>query len=286
MTSTRELSVGIKTFMRTPQLRRCLDSLRQHEWHEVIVAEDGPMDEERELLYGNFAEQMPLKLLRLPFDTGLAAGRNEILRHCDTPYLLMLDDDQTVPANVDRLAEVLDENDHIGGVSAVLLEHGDRKCTACDLFLVGSRIVKEVRDHHPVRHTASGQRFVTFDFIPNSTLFRKACLDDLAWDPFYKIGREHLDFYFSHQRIGRWQFAVSPDVIIGHHPDSAAGAYRSFRHGQRIAVSDRYFLEKFGVTSVVEGRKLHDCWSMAEDHPARNSTLRRWFERARPGASA
>ena len=37
----------------------------------------------------------------------------------------MLDDDQTVPANIGRLAEVLDENPAIGGVSAMWLEHGD-----------------------------------------------------------------------------------------------------------------------------------------------------------------
>lgn len=286
MTGTQDISVGVKTFMRTPQLRLCLDSLARHDWREIIVADDGPIDAEREQLYEEFSRRAPLTLLRLPFDTGLAAGRNAIVRRCATPYLLMLDDDQTVPANVGRLTEILDEHAHIGGVSAVWLEHGDRKCTACDLFVVGSRIVKEIRTPRPVGHTALGQRYLTFDFIPNSTLFRKCCLEELPWDPFYKIGREHLDFYLSHQRLGRWQFAVSLDVLIGHHPERDSAAYRRFRHGERVDASDRHFLEKFGLSGVVEGRKLHDCWGSIDERPARGVALKRWFARMRHGASA
>jgi glycosyltransferase involved in cell wall biosynthesis len=285
MTSSRDITVGIKTFMRTAQLRQCLESLRAVEWREVIVADDGPLDEEREQMYRTAAEQLPLRLLRLPFDTGLAAGRNEIVRQSDTPYLLMLDDDQTVPVNVGRLAEILDENPMIGGASAVWLEHGDLRCTACDLRMVGSKIVKEVCDRHPVRHTSLGQRYVTFAFIPNSTLFRRECLTDLPWDPFYKIGREHLDFYFSHQRLGRWQFAVSLDVVIGHHPEGASKAYRAYRHGERVELSDRYFLGKFGISKVVEGRKLHDCWSMVDEQPQHESAFGK-LVRAVRGATA
>jgi glycosyltransferase involved in cell wall biosynthesis len=277
MTATSDITVGIKTFMRTDKLRLCLDSLVQHPWREVIVADDGPIDAEREQLYSRFAERLPLKVIRLPFDTGLSAGRNEIVRQCDTPYLLMLDDDQTVPANVGRLAEVLDENPAIGGVSAIWLEHGERKCTACDIRLVGSKVVKELREHRPVCQTSLGQRFVTFDFIPNSTLFRKECLTDSPWDPFYKIGREHLDFYLSQQRLGRWQFAVSLDVVIGHHPETSAASYREFRHGERIRVSDQYFLQKFGLSDVVEGRKLHDDWAWIEEIPVHRSAISRLF---------
>jgi glycosyltransferase involved in cell wall biosynthesis len=277
MTNTRYISVGIKTFMRTDKLQLCLGSLVPHEWHEVIVADDGPIDEERERLYSRFAEQLPLKVIRLPFDTGLSAGRNEIVRQCQTPYLLMLDDDQTVPGNVGRLAEVLDENPLIGGVSAIWLEHGERKCTACDIRLVGSKVVKELGQRHPVCQTSLGQRFVTFDFIPNSTLFRKECLTDSPWDPFYKIGREHLDFYLSQQRLGRWRFAVSLDVVIGHHPETSAASYKEFRHGERIRVSDRYFLQKFGLSDVVEGRKLHDDWSSIAEAPVNRSAIGRLF---------
>ena len=77
MKATNGITVGVKTFMRTPKVRLCLQSLAQHTWHEVIVADDGQIDGAR-AMYTD-AERAPLKVLRLPFDTGLSAGRNEIV---------------------------------------------------------------------------------------------------------------------------------------------------------------------------------------------------------------
>jgi glycosyltransferase involved in cell wall biosynthesis len=252
MTSTRDVTVGIKTFLRTPKLRLCMESLAAHPWRAVIVADDGPIDDERQRLYSEFSSRIPLSLLKLDFDTGLAAGRNEIVRHCQTDYLLMLDDDQTVPANIGMLAEVLDEDRRLGGVSCIWIERDGPTCSACDIGIEGTRIVKRIVEDKAPHATSSGQRYVIFDFIPNSTLFRTDCLRELPWDPFYKIGKEHLDFYLSHKQLGKWLFAVSLDVKIGHHPEQSSGEYRKFRGGERLRVSEEYFLKKFGATSVVQ----------------------------------
>ena len=258
MSETSGTTVGIKTFLRTSKLRMCLESLTNHAWHSVIVADDGPIDAKRERMYAELAERLPLQLLRLEFDTGLGAGRNEIVRQCQTDHLLMLDDDQTVPGNIGDLSEVLDEASEIGGVSCIWIERDGLKCTACDISIDGSRLIKECRADHEIRRTTAGQRYVVFDFIPNSTMFRTACLRDQAWDPIYKIGKEHLDFYLSHKKLGKWRFAVSMDVRIGHHPEGSSKKYARFRGGKRVKVSEKYFLDKFGVTEVIEGRKFID----------------------------
>jgi glycosyltransferase involved in cell wall biosynthesis len=258
MGGTSDITVGVKTFLRTPKLRMCLESLTRHAWCEVIVADDGPIDEEREELYKEFSGRLPLVVVRLPFDTGLSAGRNQIVRRCSTDYLLVLDDDQTVPDNIGALADVLDECPDLGGISCVWLEKSGRKCTACNVRVEGRRIMKEAPDDTEVLSTRDGLRYALFDFVPNSTLFRMTCLADQAWDPFYKIGKEHLDFFLMHQRLGRWKFAVSLDVVIGHHPEGASPDYDDFRHGERVRTSEKYFLEKFGVDEVVEGRKYID----------------------------
>ena len=256
MADTSDLTVGIKTFLRTQQLAMCLEALVAHPWHRVIVADDGPIDAEREAMYANFTARLPLELLRLEFDTGLSAGRNEIVRRCDSEYLLVLDDDQTVPANIGDLREVMDENRHLGGVSCIWLERGVRRCTACDIRRRGRYLIKATDGSRPVRQTTRGLRFVEFDFVPNSTLFRMDCLRELAWDPFYKIGKEHLDFYLSHQALGKWRFAVCLDVEIGHHPEDNSAQYLQFRKGERLKVSERYFFDKFDVEDVIEGPKL------------------------------
>ncbi|MGB5102365.1 MAG: glycosyltransferase [Steroidobacteraceae bacterium] len=256
MADTSVLTVGIKTFLRTPQLALCLEALAAHSWRRVIVADDGPIDAEREAMYAAFSARLPLDLLRLEFDTGLSAGRNEIVRRCDSEYLLVLDDDQTVPANIGELREVLDENGHLGGVSCVWFERGARRCTACDIRRRGRYLIKATDGRKPVQSTRRGLRFVEFDFVPNSTLFRMDCLRDLAWDPFYKIGKEHLDFYLSHQALGKWRFAVCLDVEIGHHPEDNSPEYLQFRKGERLKVSERHFFDKFDVDDVIEGPKL------------------------------
>jgi glycosyltransferase involved in cell wall biosynthesis len=256
MADTSVITVGIKTFLRTPQLAMCLEALVPHPWRSVVVADDGPIDDEREAMYAGFAARLPLEVLRLPFDTGLSAGRNEIVRRCDSEYLLVLDDDQTVPANVGDLREVMDENRHLGGVSCVWLERGVRRCTACDIQRRGRYLIKSTDGSKPLRQTSRGLRFVEFDFVPNSTLFRMDCLRDLAWDPFYKIGKEHLDFYLSHRALAKWRFAVCTDVEIGHHPEDNSPQYLQFRKGERLKVSERYFFDKFDVEDVIEGPKL------------------------------
>jgi glycosyltransferase involved in cell wall biosynthesis len=283
MTATNEITVGVKTFLRTPKLRMCLESLAGHAWREVMVADDGEIDAEREAMYAEAATRLPLKLLRLPFDTGLSAGRNEIVRQCTTPYLLMLDDDQTVPANIGQLAEVLDENPGMGGVSCVWLEHGARKCTACDIRRESRKVFKDIAGDKPVLATGGGQRYVVFDFVPNSTLFRTACLREQPWDPFYKIGKEHLDFYLAQKQLGHWKFAVSLDVEIGHHPEGAQNDYKQFRHGERVKVSERYFLQKFGIEEVVDGRKFDDGWDRHTGSAAGGPKPRSRFSRVLSG---
>jgi hypothetical protein len=168
----------------------------------------------------------------------------------------MLDDDQTIPANIGRLAELLDDDGELGGASCIWLERGNWKCSACDIHVIGHTVVKEVPPHPAIYVTPGGQRYARFDFIPNSTLFRTACLLEQAWDPFYKIGEEHLDFYLAHQRLGHLKFAVSLDLVIGHHPEGATDDYSRFRHGDRVRLSERYFRDKWRVTDVIEGRKF------------------------------
>lgn len=281
MAGTDAITVGIKTFLRTDKLRDCLDSLARHRWREVIVADDGPIDEERQRMYDEAAGRLPLRLIRLDFDTGLAAGRNEIVRRCDSEFLLMLDDDQTVGPDIGRLEEVLQADPGIGGVSCIWVERDGRKCTACDLEIDGGRIIKRVTGEQEPRRTASGQRYLQFDFIPNSTLFRTACLREFPWDPFYKIGKEHLDFYLTHKRAGKWRFAVSIDVEIGHHPEgSSSGTYHRFRGGERLQVSEDYFRKKWGVDEIIEGPKYLEAARLSALERARRWLVARVNRRA------
>lgn len=252
------MSAGIKTFMRPEALDICLQSLLNFNWHEVIVADDNPaaFREDYEKVYGKYSQRLPLTVLPLEPDSGLAAGRNRIADWCSSDYILMLDDDQTVHGGLAAMMQVLDEDARVGGVSSLLSEPGGVRCSASNLYLEGAFVIKEIRNYPNLQRTSHGYRYVVLDLIPNATLFRRECLATSAWDPNYKIGREHLDFYLTHKQLGRWIFAVCLDASIRHDTHLGEGEYRGFRRGERVAASDAYFRRKFGVRGTAEGKQL------------------------------
>ena len=78
------LTAIIKTFERPHILKRLIDSLLRFYPHmKVIVADDSrqPFHDER------------VKVISLPYDSGVSAGRQAALEAVTTPYVLVLDDD-------------------------------------------------------------------------------------------------------------------------------------------------------------------------------------------------
>ncbi|NJE27128.1 glycosyltransferase, partial [Thermococcus sp. MV5] len=81
MNDLKDVTIGLKTFYRTEKLRNTLRSLVGLNVKEVIVADDGPEDPEKEKLYQEMSEYLPLKVIRLPYNSGLAYGRNRIVEN-------------------------------------------------------------------------------------------------------------------------------------------------------------------------------------------------------------
>lgn len=252
-----EVTVGIKTFMRPHALERCLRSLIGFGFHEVIVADDSlePARTHNLELVSQFEYELPINPLELENDVGLAAGRNAIVDACGTRLLLVLDDDHVVNHSLGSMLCVLEDDRSLGGVSAIWLEDNRAICTACNLFYNKGYLIKEFRSLPSVRHSECGRPYIMCDFVPNSTLFRMNALREVRWDPTFKIGREHEDFYVRHMMLGRWAFAVSLDTHIHHLPEIGVGDYGKFRRGRRLKASKSMFKSKFGVRGVVEGRK-------------------------------
>jgi hypothetical protein len=160
------------------------------------------------------------------------------------------------------------------------------------MHLAGTRRTQVHGLQHPSRgpHRHQGDRRNSCDPYdverPALRTFRlhpQFSLLEQSWDPFYKIGKEHLDFYLAQKQLGHWRFAVSLDVEIGHHPEGAQRDYKQFRHGERVKVSERYFLQKFGIEEVVEGRKFDDGWDRNTGSTAGAPKSTSWLSRAMSG---
>ena len=259
----KDVTIGIKSFYRAPQLAACLHALLELPIPEVIVADDGEIDAEKRAVYRAFNDRLPLRLLELEFDTGLSFGRNQIVRESHTPYVLMLDDDQVVPPNIGALRDILLTDRTLGGVSGYWLDGGRLRCTACNLFETERYVIKDVGFRYR-RQTTGDLTYYRFDLIPNSTLFRIECLRQFPWDNYYKIAKEHLDFYLTHKRAKQWSFAVTPDVVIAHYPSTTDLRYiRDFRHNQeRMRRSNEHFQRKWRKRGVIESLTLHEAFSL------------------------
>ena len=251
MRDLEDVTVGLKTFYRTKKLEMTLNSLIGLGVKEVIVTDDGPEDPIKEEIYEKMRQYLPLKVLKLPYNTGVGYGRKEIVKHTKTEYLLIIDDDMKVPNNVSFLKSILERDKLIGGVSGCLIEYGKPKCGAHNLDCKDRFLIRYDPDNIKINITEEGIPYVYFDFIPNSALFRTRTIKDYCWDENYIINFEHLDFYWGHKQLGKWKFAATPTVFFEHYPGGSK-TYKKFRlNKERYKKSREYFLKKWDLKGII-----------------------------------
>ncbi len=255
----KDITVGIKSFLRPNKIDRCLESLRGRGFSKVVVADDGKIDNNKQHIYEKHRRHLNLELLRLEKDSGLAYGRNKAFEHCNTKYFLLLDDDQVVRGRIRVLKKILENDESLGGISPYLCEIGDVRCSATNLFLFDNYIVKHANGPLSTE-TIDGYTYYKFEQIPNGTLFKSEVLNDAKWDPFYKIGKEHIDFYLNHKINTKWSFAVTPYAMFDHYPSSSKNNYGKRYRGKeaRLKRSENYFKKKWNISRIYRGRYFRE----------------------------
>jgi glycosyltransferase involved in cell wall biosynthesis len=247
---SRSLALGVTVFKRTNKLRALLESVPPAV-KRVYVADDGDT-RERESIY-DVKYGFDLEVIDLEYDAGLGRGRQAITDRLSEEYLIVVDSDQLVPDNVELLVDQLEEDASLGGVAGLFLEHGTLTGMCHDIYEDGDLLIRDTERHKTVR-TVAGAPLIEFDFVPNAVVFRKSCLDDHTWDPQYRIGKEHLDFYVGHYRATDWTFAVSPQVFFPHEPGGDADFMTTRHDPTRLLGSKAYFLDKWGYRQILRKR--------------------------------
>jgi glycosyltransferase involved in cell wall biosynthesis len=247
-----EIALATKVFSRAEKLEGLLASVADAPIETVYIADDGePSAQKTELYEADYA--FDLEVLDLEYDAGLGYGRNRIVEASDEPYLLIVDSDHEVPPDVDRLAAQLAARPDLGGVAGLLFERGKIRGTCHDLFQNDGVLVRDVREEKTVQRVASDP-LVEYDFVPNVCLFRRACLEEHAWDPEYVIGKEHLDFYWTHACETDWSFGINPAVLFDHYPGGDDAYVTNRESAQKLAHSRAYFLDKWDLRTILLGR--------------------------------
>ena len=90
-----DVTIVVKTFGRPEQLRQCLRSFAAAmPSSPIIVVDDGKSSAE----FVSAAFTQVVQHIRLPYDTGLSAGRNAGVAAVTTPFVFVVDDDMAAPA--------------------------------------------------------------------------------------------------------------------------------------------------------------------------------------------
>ncbi|MGB7817353.1 MAG: glycosyltransferase, partial [Ornithinibacter sp.] len=113
--SARRVTVAAKTFQRPKVARRLVRSARRVFDGRIVIADDShvPMTPTDPLV----------DVIAMPFNSGVAIGRNTALEAVDTEYVLVTDDDIvfTAATDVDAARRRLDENPEIDVVGFLLV---------------------------------------------------------------------------------------------------------------------------------------------------------------------
>ena len=235
--SLSDVSIIVTSFLRPGCLFECLDGLDKNLPEcPVIVVDDSGID-------------MP-SAIQLPFDSGLSAKRNAGVAACETPFLLMIHDDQNLGSpeareGVERLLFALERDPSID-VAA-----GRNNGVVYEGFLEykPGEYIKETR----LQCDGSSYRYKV-DIAGNYFMARTERV--VPWDNRMKITGEHGDWYLSMKEAGRcvvWVPGVNgpcqaPD------PKKESPSYKQYR-GRKDG--HQIFKQKWNIPTYIDfdGRK-------------------------------
>lgn len=170
----------------------------------------------------------------LPFDTGLSAGRNFLVKQVKAPYFLIMDDDFIITerTDLDKLYRVVFSQDDTVIVGGGVMDYGRNMKLPGELVVRNEKFIRIPYGENAPKVIIEGVeciscRFVSNFFIANTELFKE---HNLWWESSIKAGMEHALFFYSIPEELKIYF--TRECLIDHFPASNR-LYRIYR-GDRL----------------------------------------------------
>ena len=224
-----KVTAVIKTFQRPRHCAALVASIRRHYPDlPIIIVDDSRCP----------SDYPGCRIVRLPFDSGLSAGRNAGLATVETEYFLLLDDDFLFCSHtaLDGALAILDHHREIDLLAGPVSD--------LPLFITHDLRNTELFPTNAQAKIAPGTRIgpaIIMDKVPNFFLARTAAVRAVGWAPDLQL-LEHADF-FTRAR-GRIASAFWGGWRILHRRDPFDRDYLEFR--QNIASSSAHIRRKYG----------------------------------------
>ncbi|MCU0639594.1 MAG: glycosyltransferase [Candidatus Krumholzibacteria bacterium] len=245
----RDVTIIIKTFERPAALRRLLSSVRKYYGNErirILVADDS-----RETFDAGPDSGFDVTIYKMPFDSGVSAGRNLLLGKVSTKYFLTLDDDfvfgrKTRIENLLRALKDHDEIDLAAGLICDLPRHwwqGKKMRRAGRTVTISDGVLK--RSRTPLGRIGE---FGIFNHLQQFFVAKTDKIRKVGWNDHLKTV-EHTAFFLDCARNGIVSVEV-PSVIVYHQREKNKfyGRYRNARSGEFVD----YLHRTYGYNREIE----------------------------------
>lgn len=223
-----DVTAVIKTFERPRRCRELIGSIRRlYPGLKIIVADDSAQP----------VDHPGTQMIRLPFDSGVGAGRQAALDSVETEFVLNLDDDFLFCAKTD-----------VGAARDLLRQYPEVDILGGQVIDLPLGIVHDFAAAH--LHSIAREPLLppgtrlgplrVLDKVPNFFLARTASVKAVGWDPSLRR-LDHADF-FTRAR-GRLVTAMWDGWQILHCRDPFDDAYLRFRNdvaADRLILARRY----------------------------------------------
>jgi glycosyltransferase involved in cell wall biosynthesis len=207
-----------------------------------------------------FYERNQVNVIRMPFDSGLAASRNALVREIKENFFLLCDDDFVLGpcSNVDDAMTVLENATDLAVVGGRLHDYHDgcEHVRNWEMYFQYDRHNRSftaipIYNYSPQVRSVAGIDVYLCDAVMNFCVFRKSVFSDcIRWDDRIKINGEHEDFFLNLKLNSQWKVAYLPSMAALHHRSIAAGSYQSALRSRQEGWT--YFLEKWGIDQHLE----------------------------------
>lgn len=241
----KQVTAIVISFLRPAYTVACIRSLRKtYPDIKIIVGDNGGDDGS---VY--FAcEEVGAKLISLPFDSGVCVARNELLKHVETRYVLVGDDDFKYDENarVDSMTGFLnthEEYDLIGGriIQDGIIRNYQGFIEKNSTHFITTKIDVEnaIYKSIPDIPGQKGLRYCSADLTFNYFVARTDKVKEVPWDEEIKVAYEHFSWFWDFKCAGG-KVAFTPDAIVIHKPtDIRAEVYGSTKHSEYMAFRNR-----------------------------------------------
>ena len=220
------LTIMFKSFERQKQARALVKSIwKYYPGVRIVIADDSATP----LTVPDFPEVNNLKIIQMPFNSGLSKGLNLALAEIETPFMVRMDDDELLTRHVDfakelRFLQVHPEVDLVG----MPCIDACKSLSVKNCLKVYSRFdMREAPIPLKIPHgTKLDDSHIVLGKVPNIFLARTESIRKVGWDNNIRM-IDHHDFFY--RAAGILVSVLSMDSVLFHNHNFFSPHYNRYR---------------------------------------------------------